>query len=72
MDQRVFLNHMLNTFIDADEQSLGRPISMEEIEGIMNSSDKDKSLGPDGWGVELFIHFKELMGHNILVAVEES
>lgn len=33
---------------------------------------KDKSPGPDGWTVELFIHFFELIGDELTEVVEES
>jgi len=52
-------------FSDADNQFLGRWISKDDIEGVFNSSAKNKSLGPDRWGVELFIHFRDLMGLDI-------
>ena len=59
-------------FNDSDNQTLGRPILMKEIGGVMQSSAKDKSPSPDGWDVELFIHFKELIGHAILAVTKES
>jgi hypothetical protein len=33
---------------------------------------KDKSLGPDGWTHELFHHFFDLLGKDLLAAIEES
>jgi hypothetical protein len=33
---------------------------------------KDKSPGPDGWTVKFFIHFFDLVGDDLLEAVEDS
>ena len=33
------------------------PISLFEIEGSLKSFKKDRSLGPDGWPMEFFLHF---------------
>jgi len=33
---------------------------------------KDKSPGPDGWNQELFHHFFDILGSDLLDVVEES
>jgi hypothetical protein len=43
-----------------------------ELEAILKLFKKEKSLGPDGWTVELYIHFFEIMGEDLLALVEET
>ena len=38
----------------------------------MKSFACDKNLGPGGWPIELFLHFEDIMGTNILAISEES
>jgi len=38
----------------------------------MKESSREKIPGPDGWGVEVFIHFEDLMITDILATIEES
>jgi hypothetical protein len=45
---------------------------LEEIKKVLEGFSKDKSLGLDGWTVEFFLNFFELVGEDILEAVEES
>jgi hypothetical protein len=40
--------------------------------GALNSFNKDRSPGPDGWTVEFFLHFFDLVGTDLLDLVEES
>jgi hypothetical protein len=44
----------------------------EEIHEVLKGFVKDKSLGPDGWTVKFFIQFFDLVGEDLLEAVEES
>lgn len=45
---------------------------MEEIETIIKKFARSKSPGPDGWMVELFSEFFDLMGKDLVRVVEES
>lgn len=38
----------------------------------MKSFARDKSPGPDGWPIELFLHFQDIIGTDILAIAEES
>eukprot|EP00253_Pinus_taeda_P003035 PITA_03035 len=60
-------------FIEEDEaEDLTIPVTKEEIEAAMKLMGKDKSPGPDGWTIELFLHFYEQIGAEITEVVEES
>ena len=47
-------------------------VLMSEIEDALRSFKKDKSPSPDGWPVEFFLLFFDLLGRNLLKAVECS
>eukprot|EP00253_Pinus_taeda_P022407 PITA_22407 len=60
-------------FIKEDEAvELSIPVSKEEVEATMKNMAKDKSPSPDGWTIELFLHFFYLIGSRITEVVEES
>jgi hypothetical protein len=45
---------------------------LQEVEKMVVQMARDKSLGPDGWTKELFHHFFDIMGRDLLLLVEES
>ena len=44
----------------------------QELLAILHSFQKDKSLSPDGWPIELDLGFYDLNGKDLLMVVEES
>jgi ribonuclease HI len=48
------------------------PCSKEELLAVIKSFKREKSPGPDGWSVELFLHFFDLMNQDILDVIEDS
>jgi hypothetical protein len=59
-------------FNDAESDEIGKPVTLEEVEEIVSRMPKDKIPGPDGWTQELFQNFFDIMGEDLLRAVEES
>ena len=57
---------------EEDSEALEVPVTMEELEGTIKWFKKEKSPGPDGWTIEFYSAFFELLGGNILKVVEES
>jgi len=57
---------------EEDSLSLDRPCSLSEILVALNYFSKDKIPGPDGWTVEFYLHFFDLVGLDILELVEDS
>lgn len=49
-------------FNEHDVDHLQKEVSLIEIEDALKLFAKEKSPGPDGWSVELFIHFFDVMG----------
>jgi len=59
-------------FDDKRNEALFQPNSEDELLGIMKSFKKDKSPGPNGWTIEFFIHFFDLIKQDLLRMVEAS
>jgi hypothetical protein len=55
-----------------DNEMLMAEVSKEELKGILHSFQKYKSLGPNGWTIEFFLVFLELIGDDHIQVVEES
>jgi hypothetical protein len=51
---------------------LESPCTLEEMSSILKAFTKAKIPGPNGWTVEFFLHFFEMIGEDILGMVEES
>ena len=47
-------------------------VTEEELKVALQSFQKDKSLGPDGWTIEFFTDLYEILGDDILKVVENS
>lgn len=47
-------------------------VSKGELIEVLYSFQRDKSLGPDGWPIEVYMGFYELLGGDLLWVVEES
>jgi hypothetical protein len=51
---------------------LYNPVTMEELKDVLFHFKKDKSPGPDGWTIDFFTFFFDLVGEDLLAMVEES
>jgi hypothetical protein len=69
VDQVKVVQHYLCFFTESDVQELEKPSTVEEIKLVLKSFAKDKSLGSDGWMVEFFLKFFDLLGTNVQEAV---
>ena len=59
-------------FGELDGERLYLPVTLDEIHSTLKVFKLSKSPGPDGWTVEFFLHFFDLMGPELLALVEES
>jgi hypothetical protein len=57
---------------DEEARALDSPCTKEEILEVLKGFTKEKSPGPDGWTVELYLHYFDLMGQDLLDAIEDS
>ena len=55
-----------------DNENLTKPISMQEVEGVMQQMDQGKSLGPDEFTTNFFHHFWDMPKEKVWAIVEES
>jgi hypothetical protein len=55
-----------------DALQLDKPCTLQEISAALKSFSKDKSPGPDGWTVEFYLHFFDLVGQDLLELVEDT
>lgn len=60
-------------FINEDKNlDLMAKVSKDGLKTILQSFQKDKSLGPDGWGIEFFLGLYNVLAKDLLLVVEES
>eukprot|EP00253_Pinus_taeda_P006367 PITA_06367 len=65
-------NHFPRFVEEEDVESLISPVTVEELEGVLKWFKKDKSPGRDGWTIEFFLAFFDVLGQDLLRVVEES
>ena len=61
-----------NMISHEDAPCLTHHVTLSEVESALHSFKKDRSLGPDGWPVEFYLHFFDLLGNELLSAVESA
>ena len=47
-------------------------VTEEELKVALHSFQKDKSLGPDGWNIELFLGMYDLLSGDLLKVLEDT
>lgn len=52
--------------------SLLEDVTVEELKEVLHSFQHDKSPGPDGWPIEFYVGFFDLIGRDLLGVVNES
>jgi hypothetical protein len=55
-----------------DSIIMDSPCTLQEVLDALKSFTKDKIPGPDGWTVEFYLHFFDLVGVDLLELVEDS
>jgi hypothetical protein len=57
---------------EEDNQSLMAAVTEKELLEVIHYFQKGKILGPDGWPIEFYLGFFNLIGQDVLKVVEES
>lgn len=55
-----------------DIEDLTQLVTLQELESTLKWFKKDKSPGPDGWPVEFYLAFYDMLGEDLLDVIEES
>ena len=72
IDDQLKVIRLFPSFVlEEEKESFLSDFSLSEIEGVLKGFKKDKSLGPNGWPVEFYLHFFELVGQDILEAITQ-
>ena len=59
-------------FVNEDEaEAVFDPVTPRDLEGTLKWFKKDKCRGPDGWTIEFYLYFYELLSQDLLRVVEE-
>jgi exonuclease III len=73
LNAQVELAGRFPNMVTAEEAlALESPCTKEEILSVLKGFKKEKSPGPDGWSVELYLHFFDIMGQDLLDVVEDA
>jgi hypothetical protein len=60
-DQEAIIGNFPRLVSDVEAEQLSRACTKEEIWNFLNSFKRDKIRGPDGWNIEFYLHFFELV-----------
>jgi len=71
-DQLAVLRNYPRMFSEEEGLRLDDQITLAEILSTLKGFIASKSLGPDGWTIEFFLAFFNLLGNELLEAIEES
>lgn len=71
-DQLRVIQHYPRLFSIDDNQIIGRSFTLGEIESILKICVKEKILGPDGWTVEFYLGFWDILGEELPLMVEDT
>jgi len=55
-----------------DSEELQKEVTMAELEATLKWFKKDKSFGPDGWTIDFYLAFFDILGNDLLKIVEDS
>jgi len=70
--QMKILQYFPRLFSEEEGNQGGYAITLKEVEHVLKGFAKAKSPGPDGWPVEFFLEFFDILGLSLLNMVEES
>jgi hypothetical protein len=71
-DQATIIGIFPRLVSEVEAKQLNGACTKEEIWKVLNSFKRDKIPGPDGWTVEFYLHFFELVGDDLWDLVEDT
>ena len=57
-------------FYEEEGSSVVRPVTLDEINKVLERFEKGKSPGLDGWTMEFFLEFFDILGEELFDVVE--
>jgi hypothetical protein len=63
--------HYSEMINNMEAEALFKPVDLQELQKVLFKFKIDKSPGPDGWTVECFKDFFDIVGEDLLGMVEE-
>jgi hypothetical protein len=70
---QVGVASLFTRMISEDEaRDIYMPVSLKELKLVLSLFKKDKILGHDGWMVEFFLHFFDLVSEDLLAILEDA
>lgn len=72
VNQLYFIHSYPTMFTNVDNDEIDKFVSLEEIFEVLRYFFKDKCHGLDGWAIEVFLQFLEIMEMDLSQTVEES
>lgn len=72
VNEQVITAGLFSRMVNQEEvKFMESPCTLDELKEVLKLFKKDKSPGPDGWTIEFFIYFFDLVGGDLLEMVEE-
>lgn len=72
LHQLEVLNNFPRYFNCEEANRIERPVTRDEVFRTLKLCCVDKSLGPDGWTLEFYLFFFDMLGDELTEAIEES
>jgi len=72
VSQLRVVKHFPRFFTVEEGAYIGRLVILVEVEEVLKNFKKDKSHSPNGWTVEFYLHFFDLLGEEILEMIKET
>ena len=73
LEAQLKVIHLFPSFISAEEKlAFTSSVTISEVEMALKTFKRDKAPGPDGWLVEFYLNFFDLLGPLLVNMVESS
>lgn len=56
---------------EEDRECLTKEISKEEVKNVIDEMRKNRAPGPDGFPIEFYIHFWDLISPDLMAVIED-
>ena len=71
-DQFRFIRLFLTFTQDEEVNCFLEPITIQEVEAVLKGFKKDKIPGPDGWPIQFFLDFFDMIGEELTSTAKQA